>query len=455
MVAFAADGRAALSDEHPLMQAEAKYRQEILAQGVTEDLAAYRQLLIQVNQYLRNHGLETESLHYKNPRPYLRIRPNNASPLNRKAQELRARGFKLIYLLPQHLHFFDEKLILFPCYHEYYIALSATALMDTDHLLNSPVLKSIEHIVALQTSAPLHDDALNKIVFYGQNFADLRPINFKTAPHRHLVATKFPQATFIIYETDSIYVPFHAAQEEGFGRHHFRGIDLHKRLAAIHSRIRLYQFPTQKFNSQDPADLTDSIYEANTLAYRLIYSTAWYLLHNTAFFYILLSHPSNVTYAHDPATHTLKIMAHPDSSRLTFYYTLEMPWFDPLPPNGATALLFRSPLLQTYFRYIYAIFSSLEDTEYKFGNNLFSLNYGQLQQLFKEWMMLGNLPEATEKKVRKMLWTLAEFKRKIKLTNLNTANVLNFLDTRHGRALRGCADLVTPPAQWPKHPQNW
>ncbi|MBP5296036.1 MAG: hypothetical protein J6Y94_01740, partial [Bacteriovoracaceae bacterium] len=390
-------------------------------------------------------GITTEPLNYRNPQPFLQIRANDASPLNRKALSLKARGFKLIYLLPQHLRLLDEKLILFPCYHQYYIALSSTALSDIPRFLNSPILKSTELIIDAQTTSPLAYDALNKIVFYGQNFADIRPLNFSTPILRHLDPQRFPHAALILNETLPIYVPFHEAQEEGFYLHRFRAIDLHKRLDAVNARARKYQFPSQNFDLQEQAYITNFIHEANDMAYRLIYSTGWYLLHNTAFFYLLLHHPKNVSYQYDSSNRTLAIMAYPDPYQSAFYYTLEMPWFDPVPQDGVTSLLFKSPLLQTYFRYVYSIFFALEHTQYKYGKDLFSLTAGQLQELFQEWEMLEKLPGNTERKVRKLLWSLAVFKRKIKFANHHITNALNFLDTKHGRYLRGCADLVTAP----------
>jgi len=411
-------------------------------------------LLIQINQYLRGHGIEVASLHLRNPRPCLKIMDTSASPLNEKAKELGARGFKLIYLLPEHFSHFDEKLLLFPCYYAQYIAISAAALMDVERFLNSPILKSAELIVAAQTSAPWHQDALNKVAFYGQNFADIRPLNFKTSGLGHLNPKKFPHAAFILNEKIPIYVPFHEAQEAGFGQHHFRAIDLHKRLEAVYARIRQEPFSWQDFNSSEPADISDAVYEANTLVYRLIYSMGWYLLHNTAFFYILLNIPENVTYTHDAATHTLSIVAYPDLYRSSFYYTLEMPWFDPAPSNGDTAWIFKSRILQVYFRYIYAMFFSLEDAEYKFGKDLFTLTYGQLQQLLKEWVAVAHLPEKTEKNVRKLLWTRAEFTRKIKVANQQTVNIFSFLDSKQGRALRGCANLVTSPPPTQHRPKK-
>ena len=453
--ADAADGPLDLSREHPLVEAEAQYRQVITAQGVTEDLAAYRQLIIQIHKNLRQQGLDTNPLNYGNPRPYLPIKASEATPLNQKALSLKKRGFKLIYLLPQHLHLFNEQLVLFPCYHEYYLAISARALSDIDQFLNSPDLKAAELIVATQTASPIKDIALNKVAFYGQNFKGIRPLNFKKSSLRHLNRYQFPHAAVILDESIPIYVPFHEAQEAGFGQHHFRGMDLHQRLAPIYARIRQDQILWQEFDPQQAANISDLIYDANILANRLIYSTVWYLLHNTAFFYLLLHHPQKVKYKLDPGTHTLAIMAYPDPPDNPFFYTLEMPWFDPVPPDGETDLLLRSPVLQVYYRYIYAIFGALEDAEYKYGQNLFSLTYGQAQKLLTEWLAVEKLPGETEKKVHHLMWTRAEFNRKLKIAGRHTANVINFLDTKEGQSLRGCADLVTsPPAARPRPPRD-
>ncbi|MBP5297180.1 MAG: hypothetical protein J6Y94_07620, partial [Bacteriovoracaceae bacterium] len=440
--------------DHPLLQAEARYRQAITAQGVTEDLAAYRHLLIQIHQYLRSHGLDTDPLNYGNPRPYFQVKASNATPLNQMALRLKERGFKLIYLLPEHLKHSDASLLLFPCYHEYYLAISAAAFSNIDQFLDSPVLREAERTVAAQTALSLHDVALNNVVFYGQNFAEIRPLNFKTPALRKLDRHQFPHAAIILDKTIPIYVPFHEAQEEGLGRHHFRGSDLPQRLAAIYARIRQDQSLWQEFDPQEAANISDLIYEANILAYRLIYSTGWYLLHNTAFFYLLMYHPQNVSYQLDPTTHTLSIRASPDPKFNPFFYTLEMPWFDAVPPDGAISSLLRSPVLQVYFRYIYAFFFALEDAGYKYGKDLFSLTYGQVRQLLTEWAALAKLPTETEQKVRKLLWSPAEFNRKLKLTAHQTAKIINFLDTRQGRSLRGCADLVTPPTSAHHRPQK-